>query len=120
MSKRAFDKIAAGLADAIGIAEGQVDPATYRVHVPPRVDVKAMRGRMGMTQEQFALRFNISLARLRDWEQDRSPPDGAMRAYLTVIDRAPAVVVSALSSAPFRRKTVARKTAKRSTARKRA
>jgi hypothetical protein len=36
MSKRAFDKIKAGLEDAIAIARGEADPSTWRVHVRPR------------------------------------------------------------------------------------
>jgi hypothetical protein len=34
VSKKAFEKIAAGLSDAIGFAEGSVDPSDFRVHVP--------------------------------------------------------------------------------------
>jgi hypothetical protein len=37
MSTKAFDKIAEGLIDAIAIAKGKADPATYRVHVPARL-----------------------------------------------------------------------------------
>ena len=43
MSKGAFDKIRAGLEDAIAIAQGEADPASYRVHVPAEIDVRAAR-----------------------------------------------------------------------------
>jgi putative transcriptional regulator len=99
MTKKAFAKISAGLKHAIEIAEGRADPATYRAHVPQAVDVKALRTKLGLTQEQFALRFNLSLARIRDWEQGRSAPDGAVRAYLKVIEREPKAVTRALSDA---------------------
>ena len=46
MSKRAFEKIAAGLSDAIGFAEASADPSDFHVHVPPQVDVKAIRGKV--------------------------------------------------------------------------
>jgi hypothetical protein len=39
MSKKAFDKIAAGLNDAIAIARCAADRATYRVHVPADEEV---------------------------------------------------------------------------------
>jgi len=39
MSKKAFDKIAAGLTEAIEIARGKKTPA--RPHVPAEVDVRA-------------------------------------------------------------------------------
>jgi putative transcriptional regulator len=99
MSKRAFNKIADGLKDAIAIAEGRAASGSYRVHVPERIDVKALRWRLKMTQEEFALRFNLSVARVRDWEQGRSEPDGAVRAYLKVIEREPKAVARALSAA---------------------
>ncbi|HEY3812619.1 MAG TPA: hypothetical protein VGL66_05300 [Caulobacteraceae bacterium] len=59
MSK-AFNKIAAGLTDAIAIAEGRADPKTYRVHVPDDIDVKAIRAKLGMTRDQFSARFGFS------------------------------------------------------------
>ena len=99
MTKKAFDKIADGLKDAIAIAQGRADRKTYRLHVPERVDVKALRRRLKLTQEEFALRYNLSLARVRDWEQGRSEPDGAVRAYLKVIEREPKAVARALSAA---------------------
>jgi hypothetical protein len=34
MSRKAFEKIAAGLTEALAIAKGEADPATYRVHAP--------------------------------------------------------------------------------------
>jgi len=37
MSTKAFDKIAEGLIDAIAIAKGKADPATYQVHAPGRL-----------------------------------------------------------------------------------
>jgi putative transcriptional regulator len=50
-----------------------------------------------MTQETFALRFG--LARVRDWEQGRSAPNGAVRAYLKVIQNEPEAVERALRAA---------------------
>jgi putative transcriptional regulator len=99
MTKRAFDKIAAGLCDAIAIAKGEADPSTYRVHVPSDVDVKSLRRRLGLSQEEFAQRYSFTCARVRDWEQGRSKPDGAVRAYLIVIDREPEAVARALNAA---------------------
>jgi DNA-binding transcriptional regulator YiaG len=37
-------------------------------------DVVDFRQRLGMTQEDFAARFDIPLATLRNWEQKRSKP----------------------------------------------
>lgn len=76
---------------------------------PPRQDyppgrlkrvprIKVMRRALGLTQEEFATRFRIPLGTLRDWEQGKSEPDQAARAYLTVIARNPKAVTEALNS----------------------
>src|ERR1700687_965827 len=94
--KNVFDHIVQGMTEAIAIANGEAGPATYRVHVPAEVDVKCIRKKVGLTQPEFAARFGFNVARVRDWEQGRSRPDGALRAYLIVIDRKPEVVKEAL------------------------
>jgi putative transcriptional regulator len=81
------------------IARGEADAATYTTFVPPEIDVKAIRARRGLTQEEFSLRYAISLASLRDWEQGRYSPDPTARAYLTIIDRNPEAVEKALTQA---------------------
>ena len=92
-------KLIAAAREGVAIARGKADPTTYRMHVPAKIDVKAMRRKMGMTQESFALRYGLTLSRLRDWEQGRSAPDGAVRAYLKVIEKEPEAVERALTAA---------------------
>jgi putative transcriptional regulator len=60
--------------------------------------VKVMRRALGLTQEEFSARFRIPLGTLRDWEQGKSEPDQAARAYLTVIARDPEAVRKALAT----------------------
>ncbi|MDR7040072.1 putative transcriptional regulator [Methylobacterium sp. BE186] len=81
---------------ALAIARGEADPATYRVHVPPKIDVRAIRTGLGLTQAEFAHRFGFPIGTLRDLEQGRASPDSSTRAYLTVIRREPEVVQRAL------------------------
>ena len=97
MSKKAFDKLKAGLDDALAYAEGRANPADFRAHIPPELDVKAIRHRTGLSQQAFAVRCGFPTARVRDWEQKRSRPDSASRAYLLVIDREPQAVERALA-----------------------
>jgi len=99
MSKRAFDKIKEGLGEAIGYASGEADSSDFIVHIPPEIDVRAIRKSLRLTQERFALRYGFTLARLRDWEQGRSRPDSAARAYLLVIAREHEAVDRALQAA---------------------
>ncbi len=51
--------------------------------------VKALRQRLGMTQEAFARAFHLPLSTLRDWEQRRSTPDAPACALLLAIERDP-------------------------------
>ena len=75
-------KLIVAAREGVPIARGEANPSTYRLHIPAEVDVKAMRRRLGMTQEVFALRFGLTLASVRDWEQSRNAPTGPVRAYL--------------------------------------
>ena len=63
---------------------------------PEAVDVAAIRFRIGMTQEQFAARFGLSVATLRHWERGDRVPRGPARVLLNVIAHAPALVLRVL------------------------
>ncbi|MFG1379662.1 helix-turn-helix domain-containing protein [Xanthobacter autotrophicus] len=99
MTKRVFDDLAEGLREAISVAKGEADPNSYRLHVPPSVDVKGIRARTGLTQRAFAERYGFSLGALRDWEQGRSSPDRVARSLLMVIEKEREAVDRALSAA---------------------
>jgi putative transcriptional regulator len=85
--------------EARAIVRGEADPSTYEIHIPSELDVRAIRGGLGLTQEEFARRYGFTAARIRDWEQGRSKPGGAQRAYLMVIEREPEAVNRALTAA---------------------
>jgi putative transcriptional regulator len=85
-----------GLEQALAYAKREADESRYRVHVPRRIDVRAIRQRLGMTQQEFSGRFGFSVNTLRHWEQGKRQPEGPTRAYLIVIDRAPKAVQKAL------------------------
>jgi putative transcriptional regulator len=93
---RIGESILRGLEEAIAFADGTADLSLYRVHIPAEIDVRAIRGRLGLTQQEFAFRFGFSINTLRHWEQGRRVPEGPTRAYLLVIDREPQVVQKAL------------------------
>ncbi len=58
--------------------------------------VKTLRRALGLTQEEFAVRYHIPLGTLRDWEQGRSQPDQPARAFLSIIARDPEKVAELL------------------------
>src|SRR5205823_7913112 len=61
--------------------------------------IKTLRRALGLTQQEFAVRYRIPLGTLRDWEQGRTEPDQPARAYLTVIARDPEGVLRILAGA---------------------
>jgi putative transcriptional regulator len=78
--------------DAEGL-RSELQAAGLVVRVAPLpgrvVDVKALRERLGKSQEQFAARYRISLDVLRNWEQHRNEPDPIARNVLEMIERDP-------------------------------
>lgn len=58
---------------------------------------KMIRMALGMTQEEFARSFELSLATVRDWEQGRSEPDSQGKTLLKLIERIPQQVRKALA-----------------------
>jgi putative transcriptional regulator len=94
-----FDKVIAGLSEAVEISGGRADPRTFRAHVPAHIDVRALRAREGLSQEGFAARYGFTLAAVRQWEQERRQPEAAARVLLRVIEREPDAVRRALGAA---------------------
>jgi putative transcriptional regulator len=90
MSERQIARAAAADPDARPMTPEELRKAK-RV---PRT--RTLRRALGLTQEEFAIRFHIPLGTLRDWEQGRCVPDQPARAYLTVIARDPEGVQRAL------------------------
>jgi putative transcriptional regulator len=99
MSRTVAKSILRGLEEAVAYAAGDVDESKYRAHVPRRIDVRAIRTKLGMTQQEFAAEFGFSVNTLRHWEQGKRQPEGPTRAYLLVIERAPDTVRKVLRAA---------------------
>ena len=97
-SSKAGSRILQGAKEALDFARGDADLKKFRVHVPAEVNVRTIRRRLRLTQHEFSRRFGIPQGTLRDWEQGRSEPDGAVRAYLKVIERNPKAVEKALAN----------------------
>ena len=94
MSKKAFDKIAEGLNEALAITRAEAKPA--KLYVPLELNVKDIRLRLELPQDDFAAMFGFTVNQIRDWEQGRSRPLGGVRAYLMLIDRAPNEILGLL------------------------
>lgn len=94
--------------EAAALADPDAQPLTdadlKRMRRVPRA--KTLRRALSLTQEEFALRYQIPLGTLRDWEQGRTEPDQPARAYLKVIAGDPHRVVRLLKAIDGRRRRV--------------
>jgi putative transcriptional regulator len=97
--KTQFEQMMDGLNDVEAFLAGEQEG--FRAHVPQDVDVKAIRNRLGMTQAKFSYTFGFSLDAIKHWEGGRRTPEAPARTLLTVIDRNPAAVLTALNPAAF-------------------
>lgn len=97
MTKRAFDRIKAGLDDARAYLDGTADKGRYKVHVPEKMDVKKIRTRLGLSQEAFAETYGFALSAVRDWEQGRRRPERSARILLKIVEKEPDAVTRALT-----------------------
>lgn len=97
MTKRAFDRIKAGLDDARAYLEGTADKRRYKAHVPEKMDVKKIRTRLGLSQEAFAETYGFALSAVRDWEQGRRTPERSARILLKIVEKDPDAVTRALA-----------------------
>ena len=100
MGRKAFDRIAAGLNEALAIAKGEARPA--KLYVPTEIDVKAIRQKLELSQEDFAAYFGFTIDQIKAWEQGRSRPLGGLRAYLMLIQSNPEQVRDLLLTATKR------------------
>ena len=57
--------------------------------------VAGIRGRIGLSQSQFAKLMGVSVRTLQDWEQGRRAPSGPARTLLMVAERNPRALLDA-------------------------
>lgn len=66
------------------------------VQPPKKVNVKAIREKLGLSQEKFARYFGVSIRTLQDWEQRRHQPNTTARNFLLVVSKEAKAVQRAL------------------------
>jgi putative transcriptional regulator len=77
------DLLIEGLREAIDHATGKRTGAretTVMVRAPDRIDVAAVRARLGLSRPKFAARFGFSVRTLARWEAGERQPEGPARA----------------------------------------
>lgn len=67
------------------------------------VEVRDLRRRARLTQEEFAAKVGVPVETIRNWEQGKRMPRGPARALLAVIAHAPDTVFAALANVAVQR-----------------
>jgi putative transcriptional regulator len=95
---KAGEGILQGAQDALDFLRGDKSKGRAYTIINSKIDVKGIRSKTGLTQEKFAETYGLSLSTLKKWEAGIRNPEGAAKAYLTVISQRPNVVKKALQS----------------------
>ena len=64
----------------------------------PDPEVKAIRDRLGVSQEKFASLLGVSKRTVENWEQGRRHPTGAARSLLRIVEADPEHALRTLSA----------------------
>lgn len=64
---------------------------------PP--EIKNIRKKLNISQNEFAMMIGVSVRTLQNWEQGRREPDGPAKALLQIASKNPQAVLDALYTA---------------------
>lgn len=96
MKDEIFAELTASLKEGGQILRGEKEASRSFPYGPP--DIKRIRGKYNLTQEQFAAMLGISVKTLHNWEQGRRVPEGPAMVLLRVADLHPQAVLDAVRS----------------------
>jgi putative transcriptional regulator len=96
MKDELFSELVASIKEGGSILRGDTPPA--RIFQIQPLDIKQIRDKYSLTQEQFAAMLGISVRTLRNWEQGRRAPEGPARVLLQVAARHPEAVLDTVRS----------------------
>jgi putative transcriptional regulator len=104
MKKKRFDRLMESLSEIrTHVATGRFSGRLSKIEIGAE-NIRAVRQRSGMTQQQFAAAFGIGLGTLQKWERGVRRPSGAAQSLLKVMQANLPAVVAALEIAPSRTK----------------
>jgi putative transcriptional regulator len=94
MNKKDFDSLLTSVKQAGKIRKGTIKPSrTFSFSTP---DVKAIREKLNVSQNEFAHLIGVSENTIQNWEQGRRKPEGPAITLLRITERNPEAVIEAL------------------------
>ena len=94
MKKELMQDLVESIKEGGAILRGKVKARrSFKFREP---DVRAIRAKLGLSQDNFSVMLGISAATLRNWEQNRRKPVGPARVLLRVAEKHPKAVLEAV------------------------
>ena len=81
-----------------GLPPPVVAPTTTPGRTADATYARRVRSQTRLTQAEFAARIGVPIETVRNWEQGKRSPRGPARALLKLLDHAPDVAFSVLST----------------------
>lgn len=97
MDEQQFSELLESVREAVAIAKGERAPGRV-FHVEP-MDIKAIREKADLSQNDLASMMRVSLRTLQNWEQGRSRPTGPASALIRIFEKMPESAIEALKRA---------------------
>lgn len=94
MKKENFGKLVASIKEAGEIKAGRKAPSRVFEIKPP--EIRRVREKLKVSQNEFALMIGVSVRTLQNWEQGRRTPEGPAKALLRIASKNPSAVLDAL------------------------
>lgn len=92
MRRELFGELLESVKQAKAIEKGELKPARL-FKIDPKNDIVKVRGKLGLSQSQFAAILGISADTLQNWEQGRREPTGAAKVLLRIAVKHPEVLL---------------------------
>jgi putative transcriptional regulator len=94
MKKNDFNVLLSSIKEAGKIKKGKMKPSRVFSYSIP--DIKGIRQKLHVTQNEFAHMIGVSENTIQNWEQGRRKPEGPAVALLRVTENNPRAVLEAL------------------------
>ena len=95
MKDKQFQELIESVKHAGEYMRGQRKPSRVFKYTP--ANVRKIRLQLGLSQNQFASAFHISVNTLQNWEQGRCVPEGPAQVLLKIADNNPKAVLEAIA-----------------------
>ena len=89
-----FNELMESMKQAVAISKGEMKPS--RVFVFSPINVKEVREKANKNQVEFANMIGVKVGTLRNWEQGRKKPVGAVLTLLKIVATNPQYVEKVL------------------------